>query len=196
MDKTIINPMRKHYARLDENKKVVPVDSLMQLTDYFGEGRDDLRRVAKTEISKDVSVSTVFLAINHGFGYEGKDLWFETMIFGGPHSEYCERYETWDEAVKGHAQAVELAKTEPPKIDPMATPKTLEEAVVQAFSTSIPLCDLHENARNVMKDYMAQKFTVAFIKAEASIPAAVPLLEELYSKLTGVPAEISHSKKD
>ena len=33
---------------------------------------------------------------------------FETMIFGGEHHEYQERYTTWDEAIKGHKEAVAL----------------------------------------------------------------------------------------
>lgn len=57
-------------------------------------------------------VSTVFLGIDHHFGratLEHVPVLFETMIFGGPHDEYQERYETWDEAEAGHARAVALA---------------------------------------------------------------------------------------
>ncbi len=63
------------------------------------------RKVANTEM-KDVSVSTVFLGINHG--YDGEILLFETMIFGGEHDGDQWRYSTWDEAVKGHQAACEL----------------------------------------------------------------------------------------
>lgn len=33
---------------------------------------------------------------------------FETMIFGGEHDQYQERYSTWDEAEAGHKRAIEL----------------------------------------------------------------------------------------
>jgi len=49
-------------------------------------------------------VSTVFLELNHGFG--GKSLWYETMIFleGDVRCEFMERYETKEEAKRGHAR--------------------------------------------------------------------------------------------
>jgi FKBP-type peptidyl-prolyl cis-trans isomerase 2 len=93
------------YAFL-KNKEVVPC-SMEEFS------RADLsinkRRVAFTKINN-IEISTVFLGINHGFG--GKDLWFETMIFGGFHDDdgelYQERYETWQEAEEGHLRAVKL----------------------------------------------------------------------------------------
>ena len=54
-----------------------------------------------------VSVSTVFLGMDHSFG-GGTPVLFETMIFGGEHDQYQERYCTWDEAEKGHQIACEL----------------------------------------------------------------------------------------
>ncbi len=35
-------------------------------------------------------------------------LWFETMIFGGEHDCYEDRYETWEEAEVGHRKAMDL----------------------------------------------------------------------------------------
>lgn len=60
------------------------------------------RHVAVDEF-KSVKVSTVFLGIDHQFG-DGPPLLFETMVFGGKHDDYCERYSTWDEAAVGHAR--------------------------------------------------------------------------------------------
>jgi hypothetical protein len=65
------------------------------------------RRVAVDEIG-DVRVSTVFLGLDHGYG--GPPIIFETMIFGGPHDKYQERYSTWQEAEEGHRRAVVLVK--------------------------------------------------------------------------------------
>lgn len=69
------------------------------------------RTVAKTEIN-DILISTIFLGLDHGFG-KGDPILFETMIFGGKHDQYQERYETWEEAEKGHKRAVELVKKLP-----------------------------------------------------------------------------------
>ena len=66
------------------------------------------RHVAKTAISDEVNVSTVFLGLDHSFG-AGPPLLFETMIFGGEHDQYQDRYETWKQAEAGHQKAVEMA---------------------------------------------------------------------------------------
>lgn len=59
------------------------------------------RRVGLTERAG-VTVSTVFLQIDHGFG--GTPLWFETMVFrnGEADEEFTERYTTYEEAEAGH----------------------------------------------------------------------------------------------
>lgn len=66
------------------------------------------RRVAVTVIWPSVRVSTVFLGINHGWGES--DVWFETMVFGGPCDEYCRRYSTYEQAVSGHEMVVEKVR--------------------------------------------------------------------------------------
>ncbi len=67
------------------------------------------RHVAKTNISKEVSISTVFLGLDHSYNSKIPIL-FETMIFGGKHDGYQERYTTWEQAEKGHERAVNLCK--------------------------------------------------------------------------------------
>lgn len=61
-----------------------------------------------------VRVSTVFLGLDHSFGAGPPVLW-ETMIFGGDHDEYQERYTSYEDAVEGHARACAIAFTEKPK---------------------------------------------------------------------------------
>lgn len=63
-------------------------------------------RIVSKDQFGDVNVSTVFLGLDHSFG--GTPVLFETMIFGGEHDQYQERYCTWDEAEKGHQIACEL----------------------------------------------------------------------------------------
>lgn len=87
-----------------KDKRIVPVD-LMTWATWF-ETAD--RHIGNDSIG-DIRVSTVFLGIDQNLGV-GKPLLFETMIFGGKHDDYQERYSTYKEAVAGHKKALELAK--------------------------------------------------------------------------------------
>jgi hypothetical protein len=49
----------------------------------------------------DVEISTVFLGLDHSFT-GGEPVLFETMVFGGEHEGFCERYTTKEKAVEGH----------------------------------------------------------------------------------------------
>jgi hypothetical protein len=71
------------------------------------------RRVALTAGSS-VEVSTVFLMIDHKMGWDDKPVLWETMIFGGPHSDYQTRSRTLEEAILNHRMAVSLAFPENP----------------------------------------------------------------------------------
>lgn len=87
-------------------KRPVEVDDMLTWGRWF-ESAD--RHVGETQISKYVKVSTVFLGIDHGFD-EDVPILFETMIFGGEHDDYTERYTTWEDAEVGHAKAVKLCQ--------------------------------------------------------------------------------------
>jgi len=91
-----------------EGKSPKPVDDIFLWGKWF-ETAD--RRVAFTKMWLGVEVSTVFLGLSHQYGC-GPPILFETMIFGGEHNEYQERYSTWEEAEAGHKQAVKLAEVE------------------------------------------------------------------------------------
>jgi len=67
------------------------------------------RCVAKTELPNKVTVSTVFLALDHAFD-GGEPILFETMIFGGEHDDFQERYHTWEEAEEGHKRAIAMVE--------------------------------------------------------------------------------------
>jgi len=67
------------------------------------------RQVSRTKVNDGAYVSTVFLGLDHQFSALGPPILFETMIFGGKHDEYQERYSTWEEAEAGHKKAVKLA---------------------------------------------------------------------------------------
>lgn len=89
------------YYILD-GKKLVEVETSGWVT-WFETAN---RRVKYTVLSHGVQISTVFLGLNHQWG-NGPPLLFETIIFGGKHSEDQWRYSTWDEAVAGHDAVVD-----------------------------------------------------------------------------------------
>ena len=76
--------------------------------DYADYPKDGRTRVGSDTIN-DVTVSTVFLAVDHQYG-DGPPVLFETIIFGGEHNEEQWRYCTWEEAEKGHQVACELVR--------------------------------------------------------------------------------------
>lgn len=76
--------------------------------------RDEYKRVAKDVLSDGKVVSTVWLGLDHSYGESDAPLIFETMIF--PNEEdysdlFMERYSTEEEAIEGHARAIEMAGT-------------------------------------------------------------------------------------
>lgn len=67
--------------------------------------------IIKQEYVGSSFVSTVFLALNHAMNGNQRPLLFETMIFGGALNDTQERYTTREEALRGHADWVERAKS-------------------------------------------------------------------------------------
>ena len=67
------------------------------------------RNVAKTRLPDGVNISTVFLGINRQWE-RGPPILYETMVFGGQHDEYTERYHTREEAINGHKSVVKMVK--------------------------------------------------------------------------------------
>jgi hypothetical protein len=55
----------------------------------------------RTVIDDDVTVSTVWLGLNHGL-VPGRPLYWETMIFGGPCDEHQWRYGSREDALDDH----------------------------------------------------------------------------------------------
>ena len=93
-----------------DGKTPVPTDDIRAFSRMFEDAGS--RRVARDQVGA-LDVSTVFLGTDHAFGC-GPPLLFETMVFGVPDDEPCERYSTWDEAVAGHAAMVAWAKENQP----------------------------------------------------------------------------------
>jgi hypothetical protein len=83
-----------------KDREPVPVE-LMEWAHWFERATKDGSRIIKKTGDGDVRVSTVFIGLH-------EDL-FETMIFNGPHDQYQERCETYDEALSQHEKACSIA---------------------------------------------------------------------------------------
>lgn len=92
--------MNMYYKLVDR----VPVPCrLEEIVDEFSKDR----HVRLTKIGC-LTVSTVFLVLNHALG-DGPPIVFETMIFGDGSDDYQTRCATWDQAEAMHSKAVAYA---------------------------------------------------------------------------------------
>jgi len=89
---------------LDDQQQPVVCDDLSAWGRWMQRAE---RHVARTEFDGGY-VSTVFLGMDHSFTGGPPVLW-ETMIFGGPHDGWQDRYTSLDAAKAGHAHAVKVA---------------------------------------------------------------------------------------
>lgn len=110
--------MRHTYYRSEAGGRIVPCASVLEWGRWF-EGSGNVpfdqggRRVAWTDLPDGVHVSTVFLGMDHALIGDGPPVLFESMIFGGEHDQWQDRYHTVEAARAGHAEAVRLACGEP-----------------------------------------------------------------------------------
>jgi hypothetical protein len=100
---------------IDENHNPVAVD-VWGYEEWLRRDGDDVKRVAFTDVNG-VTVSTVFLALDHNFFDDGPPILFETMVFDHPFTgenaeafDGMRRYRTWDEAERGHSEVVALVR--------------------------------------------------------------------------------------
>lgn len=105
MAKRFKHPGPKYYILAGHKPVAAP---LMVWARWF-ETAD--RRVAFSDFGK-VSVSTVFLGLDHSFDFTGKSppILFETMVFGGKYAGEMNRCSTWEEAEAMHAEMCEMVK--------------------------------------------------------------------------------------
>jgi hypothetical protein len=83
-----------------QNKRVLKWARHLELKD---------RRVAFDQVTFDITVSTVFLGLDHSFLDEMIKV-FETMVFGGKLDGLQERYSTHKQALHGHATILQKVK--------------------------------------------------------------------------------------
>lgn len=102
---------------LDANRNVIPVTREERLAWSINNNLEPV--IVKQETVLDITVSTVFIGIDHNVHFKFDDddephkpHIFETAIFNpnGDLNDIFARYSTWDEAVAGHNEAVQWVK--------------------------------------------------------------------------------------
>jgi len=94
---------------LDNNNNPV-LKSTLEGTQWLTD--NDHRRIVKQDQVGDIFISTVFLGLDHAWIPGGKPVLWETMIFGGEHDQYQERYTSHKDALEGHEKALTLITKE------------------------------------------------------------------------------------
>jgi len=89
---------------LDENNKPIR-STIVDCGKWLEENPE--RKAVKQEHIDDIFISTVFLGLDHAWNSDIPVLW-ETMIFGGDHDQYQERYDSYEDALEGHQTALNL----------------------------------------------------------------------------------------
>lgn len=102
--------MSEYYA-IRKDGSIYPVADVIEWAKVFD--RED-RKIARTEIGG-VTVSTVFLGLNHAWG-DGPPLLFETLVIEGPLDGNMDRYSTIEEARAGHEAMCEEVKKAAPQV--------------------------------------------------------------------------------
>jgi len=114
-----------YWYILDENKKPVKCENFM---DYANWSADIKNRIVEQTDIGNVKVSTVFLGLDHSF-VKGVIILFETMVFNGKLDQFQQRYQTWDEAKKGHKSICrKVLKTF------SIEPEGLEKAIIKSLN--------------------------------------------------------------
>ncbi len=90
---------------LDENNKPVVAASVIEAAEWLDKNPE--RKAVKQEHIDKIFISTVFLGLDHAWDSNIPVLW-ETMIFGGEHDQYQERYTSYEDALEGHQIALNL----------------------------------------------------------------------------------------
>jgi hypothetical protein len=94
------NPLTRPEYRILVDGELVPA-TLIEWGRWF---EHDENRIIARMSQGNIMISTVCLGVNHGFGK--RPLWFETMVFRNGDSSEMERYETLEEAMRGHERMV------------------------------------------------------------------------------------------
>lgn len=88
---------------LDDNGEPVICNDTNEWAQWFEEGGIYRRSVSKDDVGESF-ISTVFLGIDHSFGFGGSPVLWETMVFGGKYDGEERRYTSLADAKMGHKE--------------------------------------------------------------------------------------------
>ena len=94
------------YYVLDEEGKPVPEPDIVKWGHFFETARRVLRQ---DRLPNGATVTTAFLGVDTSWSAEGSPVLWGTMISGGSHNWYEERYASREDALTGHLEALALA---------------------------------------------------------------------------------------
>ena len=95
---------RPHRWVLDADGNAQPEPNLLAWARWYETADRQLARDVELVGGEEVTVSTVFLALDHAV--EGPPILWETMVFGGPLDGERRRYTGREDALQGHGKMV------------------------------------------------------------------------------------------
>lgn len=107
-DIRFVNGRAYYYKLLD--RIAVPCSLRDWVAVFQSQQRLALDEITRAD-SDPVTVSTVFLGLDHNHWGEGPPILFETMAFGGPLDQHQVRYTTYGSAMRGHAELLAEVRT-------------------------------------------------------------------------------------
>ena len=101
----MLNTAKAIQYILDEEGKPIPEPDPVKWAQFFIGGRV----LRQDELPNGAYVSTIFLGVGPAPGEWGPPKLWETIIAGGPHDGYQERFSCREAALAGHERALALA---------------------------------------------------------------------------------------
>lgn len=96
------------YILAEDGKTPIPCPNIKKWGMWFEKYEN--RRV-RLDVVGEIEVSTIFIGLDHRFlEVTAKPVLWETMIFGGEHDQYQERYSSYEDALHGHEKAVKMVE--------------------------------------------------------------------------------------
>jgi len=89
---------------LDVNRNPVPINDVMT----WATGKMNMNTTVARDEIRGILISTVFLGVDHNFLNHGPPVLWETMIFDSDVKTNIRRYSSYEDALIGHQQALEL----------------------------------------------------------------------------------------
>jgi hypothetical protein len=92
---------------LDAHDQPQPCEDLLEWAQWMEQAATTRQRMVAQDKDEgpdgqDITVSTVFLGLDHNYTLHGPPVLWETLVFGGPMDGEMDRYESREAALAGH----------------------------------------------------------------------------------------------